>query len=74
MTTSEPQKTTRSADHGPLKWTKGTEDRLADFVEKNAKKNDPADIVRVIDEFCWNEHWYERAMLFFVLLILFFCM
>jgi catechol O-methyltransferase len=33
----------------------GREARLADFVVERARRGDPADVIRVIDEYCYNQ-------------------
>src|SRR4051794_18881669 len=33
----------------------GREERLAKYVVEHARRSDPADVIRVIDEFCYNQ-------------------
>ena len=33
----------------------GREARLVDYVVERARRNDPADVIRIIDEYCYNE-------------------
>ncbi len=33
----------------------GREERLAQYVSAKARRNDPADVIRIIDEYCYNE-------------------
>jgi len=35
----------------------GTEERLLNYVQANAVQNDPDSVIKVVDEFCWNNHW-----------------
>jgi len=47
----------RPTENSALKDHEGTEDRLVEYVSKNAKQGSPEDVVKKIDEFCWNQHW-----------------
>ena len=47
----------RSDKEGPLKFNKGTEQHLLDYVKKNATKGNLDEVIYCIDKFCWNNHW-----------------
>lgn len=42
---------------GALKFNKGTEQKLLDYVLKNAEDFNPQSVIDCINEFCWKQHW-----------------
>lgn len=47
----------RSAENGILKFHKGTEDKLAQYVATKVKEGDAQGVVDAVDTFCLEEHW-----------------
>jgi len=51
------QPNTRPEEAGPLQFSEGIEDKLVDYVQGNAKDNDPESVLKAVDKFCWTTHW-----------------
>jgi len=47
----------RAEENGVLQFHKGTEDKLAQYVQTHAKKGDAQSVVDTIDKFCMETHW-----------------
>jgi len=48
---------TRADENGVLKFHKGTEEKLAQYVQANAKQGDAQGVVDATDKFCTETHW-----------------
>lgn len=49
--------TTRTQEHGPYTRPKGAEDKLANYVKSKITDKTPENVLKLVDEFCWNHQW-----------------
>lgn len=47
----------RDINSGPLKFHRGIEQELLEYVKTYATKGDPESVIKTVDKFCWEHHW-----------------